>query len=1393
MDLDTTSGQNDAVTFEDEPGQLEFLDFLRQVFDPEYYLFRYPDLDQGIKRDLTAEGRHIVRMFAGPDSPGIDLIEHFIAHGLQEGRTPSILFDVSYLHLCLSKYGHGKVAPGEVLRVFAALPDCERFVPNAWFSAWAFRKLYGRSEPALLDMTDYETFAFYAERCSYAALSPNGVFNEESYRLRYPDVAAAVGRAQFRSALMHFGSHGQGDGRLNLPGTTERCYPGTGQSEFEFLFSGRSANGSVVWWLDEGFYLGIYPDVHDLVRRSIVKSALEHYLVVGAREGRLPSPWMLRLLPDRDDPELWMYFAGLGSPECQLGRGSITLKDASAIVQLLSAQPWAGAPSQICEALWPFVAQPAIDGTVAVPEYLAANVDVAIALKAAPADEVARHWREHGAQEHRPSPGSNMFGKRAVTFENVLHWKSGVNYFGPIASANGLGASARGFATALRAAGIPIAEYDTSWLIDGERPAPIFSSDELPYSINLLCINADQVALFALRYGVEVFQGRANAGVWVWELPAPPPEWRSILSGFDLVILPSQFCRDSFALSTDLPLAVIPYVVDEDALVAASRKPTRHPALAQVAAAKSAGKRIVLFIMDASSYTARKGVDVFRTLAARVEAARPGEFLFVLKSHSTDRFEATNDGSGQGIFEIKALIAFDELCALKTMADLYISPHRSEGFGFNIIESILLGVPVLCSAFGGILDLLAMNDPPLIPVSLREIGKDLGPYRAEAIWAEPNLDLLEASFLKFFATNRTSRKFFALRNRLKAELSPANVGAKLVQALTQYCALGAESGPNPLEAFRHLANKPIRETYVLRSVAKDARRSLDTPGVERITEIMAGAFRPTFSIITPTYNTEPHWLEEIFDDLLQQTDPSWEWCIADDGSDRADTLAKLRSLRRRDSRIKLQIGRRNGGISVATNAAVAIAQGRYLVLVDHDDRVEPNLLQTYGARLDQATFEGVLYCDEDKLSMTGELCDSYLKPDWSPEHLLSCMYVLHCLCIRKSTFLALGGYRSEFDGAQDHDFVLRVVAAGYQVRHVDQVLYHWRMAPASMAGSTSAKNPAIENGRKAVAAYVRAVGMKATVTHGLAPGTYRVRPALPATSVDINILTGCTALGRASADGAGPATFVEQFVRSILAHAPSIAFRIRIIVDAPKLAFALPLADLDARISVVPFARNSASFNFSEMANFAVTSSETDRVVLLNDDMLAIDDTWLTALLEPLEFSGIGVVGGRLLYGDDRLQHCGIILGVHGAAAHVFEGENLTFVGYNSFNRVMRNYSAVTGAMMAFRRSAFSRVGGFDTIFPVDFNDVDFCLKLTQSGLRNVYTPFATLRHFESRSARRFATDALDRARFLRRWYGIIARDPYYNLGLPRDNAMCDVVPQWVGRKLPPVEQAGLD
>ena len=1334
----------------------------RLLFNRQSYMFLYPDIAEISAKD-----------------PGYALF-HFQNHGAQEGRSPSILFDTAYVMHVLTKMKGEQVSNRDAFLRYLDLPANERFVPNRWFSAWAFRQRYGAQFPDLRTLSDAGVFEFYLARAAFDPLSPNGVFDEESYRSRTSGVAAAVGRGEYGSGFLHFVSAGAQHGARNLPGLV----PGAGNPadvarEAAWILSGQPGLGPVVWWFDETFYLTAYPDAHDLVRRAVCKSGLEHFVAVGFREGRVPHPAChdLQLNQVGDDP--WKVMAGL-PPRPSGPSPFLTIGQASALVRRIDCPGWNGCRDRLTELLWPCTFQPVMEGTNALAEYIAVNTD--LATLDPNSRQAIQHWSEFGIREERVAPNSNPFSDRSISLRHILAWRNGVNFFGPVKADKGLGNAARGYVAALRSAGIPVNVYDAGWIHDPAIPAELLCSDDLEYSINFICLNADQIPAFVRKYGTGLFKHRANVAAWVWELAAPRPEWRRMISAFDLILAPTRFCADSFALATDIPVRTVPYVVDEAELLRAAKEPTANHWLCDLADQKAAGKKVVLFIMDASSYTARKGVDLFCRMAERVERREPGRYLFVVKSHSQDVSLASPQRFIRPIVQVEGVFSFSDLCRLKQLADLYVSPHRSEGFGLNIVESILLGVPVLCTGFGGVTDLLKDNVPPLIPYTLKEIGRDIGPYRKEATWAEPDADAMEALLLDFFAKPRDERGFKKLRKMLAREFSTEAVGKRLRRELGEFCGLRADDEATSLDAFRALASNSHEECFALGYVREDNRRSPDSPGLARLSQIASEALRPNFSVITPTFNTEPAWLFQLYDDLVAQSYPSWEWCICDDGSTRADTIDALRSLRRRDARVKLQLSPVNRGISAATNAAVAIAQSRYVVMVDHDDRLSPDLLAAYMGHLDHASFDGILYCDEDKIDSSGARCDHYHKPDWSPEHLLSCMYLLHCLCIRKSLFLGLGGYRSEFDGAQDHDFALRAAAGHYPVRHVDQVLYHWRMTPNSTAAAAVGKPYALEAGRRAVAEYLGQLGVAGTVEAGVLPGTYRVRPALPREAVAINILTGFTPRPRTcpatpsrhgSAEAGGSDTYAEQLVRSILATEAGAEYEIRLVVDEQRMAAGRALTGLDPRVRIVPFRWSGSSFNFAEKANFAVRTSASSRVVLLNDDMEVLEAGWLAALLEPLELPGVGVVGGRLLYGDNTVQHAGIALGVIGAATHLFEGVRDDYISYNAFNVVMRNYSAVTGAMMAFHKAAYEKVGGFDVDFPIDFNDVDFCLRMGRAHHRTVYTPFARMRHYESRSAQRLAADALDHARFHRRWSPLIQRDPYYNRNLPRDDVFC--------------------
>jgi GT2 family glycosyltransferase/glycosyltransferase involved in cell wall biosynthesis len=1350
-----------AVFYTDQTGTSAFID---KIFDLQYYLNCHVDLSDIYEQDKF-----------------FDFKSHYIYHGQAEGRSPSMFFDLDYTAEMLRKYYGFTLERSEVVQAFCGLPSYQKFVPNQIFSAWAFRELYCARFPEISDATDYELFEFYLDHKSAAGLSPNGLFSEERYRLIHQDIASAIAASHIRSGFVHFVLHGSHESRMNLPGLHDARM----SVERRYVLGERGQLEPLVWWFDERFYLSVYTDVHDLVRRGVAKSGLEHFLVVGFREKRLPSPRAFLSITQsyiemstgrQIDP--WAYFDAMSLKERP--PGTVDVAAACRIVRWLCASRHAVDKDEVSSALWPHVASPAIGGTFNAEFYVAANPDVGEATAHSPG-AADHHWRTCGAREGRLAPNTNLFSDRIINFQDMLDWKSGVNFFGPTRAATGLGQAARGYVSALEQAGISIQVYDTSWLTNPGMPADLYCAEDLRFSVNFFMMNADQIQLFTSRYGTEIFNHRANVAAWVWELATPRAEWRSILSAFDLIITPSSFCTSSFAQITSCPVITVPYVVSAQALEAARDTAGAHYWNDFIERKKATGNKIVLFIMDSSSYEERKGADLFRTLAAQVTAKHPDRFTFILKSHSKDGSRRRADASHlSGALEINALFDFPDLCRLKSLADIYVSPHRAEGFGLNMIESILLGVPTLCSDYSGATELLADAEPPLVPAALREIERDQGPYLSGAIWCEPDLRQMERMLLDFFDGKFDTSRFDALRATLRTKLDTSSIGDSLKCALTEWCGLGAEHAKDRLQSFSALVTTGRAETFALPV----------TPG--QIPAVLPAALRPYFSVITPTFNSNPEWLEELYHDLLRQTDPHWEWCIADDGSTRPETLATIRRLRATDVRIKAQLNPHKG-ISDATNAAVSAAIGRYLIMIDHDDRVSAKILETYRSAIDTEGEPDVLYCDEDKIDVDGNLCDIYLKPDWSPEHLMSCMYVLHCLCIRKSTFLRLGGYRASFNGAQDHDFVLRCASAASSIHHVDELLYHWRKSPTSAAAAVDNKAFAFTPGLQAVTEYLANLGVAGRAEVGILPGTYRPRPHVKDTSVSFVILTGCKQTDYKSAVTATTArmtpsapaksvstddrassqeTYVERFVASILANDPTLDYEIVVVVDSENASLLGNIAERDSRIRVETYDPPGAHFNFSHKANYGVRHARHASIVLLNDDMEAFDRDWAHALLEMLEIPGVGVAGGRLLYDDDTVQHCGIVMGLCGPAGHILHRTPVDAPAYNGFNNIIRNYSAVTGAMMAFRRQTFERVHGFDIKLPLDFNDVDFCLRVGNVGLRTVYTPFAQLRHFESRSAQRTSVDPLDRERFASRWNAVIARDPFFHKNMSHDSTV---------------------
>ncbi|MGH7897886.1 MAG: glycosyltransferase family 2 protein, partial [Candidatus Binatia bacterium] len=425
------------------------------------------------------------------------------------------------------------------------------------------------------------------------------------------------------------------------------------------------------------------------------------------------------------------------------------------------------------------------------------------------------------------------------------------------------------------------------------------------------------------------------------------------------------------------------------------------------------------------------------------------------------------------------------------------------------------------------------------------------------------------------------------------------------------------------------------------------------------------------SVIVPVHDTPPELLNECIRSVVGQAYPNWELCVCDDASTREETRRVLELYRGSDPRLRIVRSDVSLHIARASNLAAEQASGKFVAFLDHDDRLHPAaLFEIAKADLEFDDID-LMYTDEDKLDQAGERCDTYFKPDWSPEHLDSVMYVLHLLVVRKSLFWALGGLRHEVTGAQDYDLALRASARARRIHHIDKVLYHWRMTTGSAAAVVEAKPYALLAAKRALSDSISERGLVATVEEGLLPGTFRVRRSVRGEPpVTLLILTDHR---KRDISQRGEIDLLGNFVRSVLDKSTYRNRRI-VVVDNSNAPDATRRWLENHGAKLVSYA-SSAPFNYPRKLNFALRSVDTEHVILLNDDLEVITPDWIESLLEFSQEPGIGVAGAQLLYPDGRIQHAGIVLGVNDSAAHVFHGMLRMRVGYNGYSHVIRNYS----------------------------------------------------------------------------------------------------------------------
>ena len=975
--------------------------------------------------------------------------------------------------------------------------------------------------------------------------------------------------------------------------------------------------------------------------------------------------------------------------------------------------------------------------------YLLLYPDVLQALGPS-ADAARNHWLNHGRLEGRVGPGIAPYRDWQARPHRVLEKPFGVNVYGPFAATSGLGTAARGLLRALRSTGVPLEIHAFDVTRAKPRITPAERARPPAYRLNLILANADQMARLTALYPPGTFDDAYNIAVWAWELAAFRPDWFAAFAPVDEIWTNSQFEMDSIGAVSPVPLCKIPLPVEVT---------WSDPVQGREAFAIPQDRFVFMMAFDVGSTSARKNpklvVEAFR------EAFAGDENVFlVIKFHSTSVEPAITRQLTQAlrgadnVLVISDLLTEADMALLRGACDCFVSAHRSEGFGLNIAEFMALGKPVIATAYSGNTDFFDDSVGYPVAYTLTEVKIQAGPYMPFYVWAEPDRDSLVAQFRSVYEDQPEAwARGAAAAQRIRETLSPDRVGMEIRRRM-HVAGLAAELPP-------YLAW--IGKTRTLTGPAPVAALSAE----QRHAILSLGMRRPVISLIVPVYNVPARYLAACVASVQIQSYPFWELCLCDDASTDEGTLAVLAKLQGTDPRIKIRHLAVNGGISAASNVAAEMATGEFIAMLDNDDTLEPDALLEIARALFHDEKIDVIYTDEDKIDHNGQLIDTYFKPDFSPEHLESVMYVLHMLVVRKKLFLDIGGFRDAYTGAQDYDLMLRLSRETTRIHHIAKALYHWRALPGSAAAAVDAKPYALKAGFRALEDHVgERHGRHAWVEDGLLPGTFRVRrQLLGKPRVSLLILTNNGAL---DLPGRSRFQMVDNLVDSILRRTAYRNFEI-IVVDNAKLSKSqiARFASLGVRVENYP--GRVVPFNYAAKANFALRVCRTEHLVMLNDDMEVINEDWLSALVELSQEPEIGAVGGRLLHADGSIQHVGCVIGVNGGSAHVYHSFPNGHIGYNGFTHLIRNYSAVTGACFATRKSVIAQVGGFDESFAVDFNDTDLCLRILESGYRIAYTPYCQLFHFEGASAQRTKQNADEHRRFVSRWARYMENDPYFN------------------------------
>lgn len=576
---------------------------------------------------------------------------------------------------------------------------------------------------------------------------------------------------------------------------------------------------------------------------------------------------------------------------------------------------------------------------------------------------------------------------------------------------------------------------------------------------------------------------------------------------------------------------------------------------------------------------------------------------------------------------------------------------------------------------------------------------------------------------------------------------------------------------------------------------KEAMKQFGTasfPGEEqaRLERETRFEYAPLISILVPLYNTDRTMLKEMLDSVLYQTYENWQLCLAD-GSDQAhgyveEICRQYMEAEGEKQRIVYARLERNEGISGNTNQCLKLADGEYIGLFDHDDILHPSVLFEYVKAINEQGAD-YLYCDETTFQSgnINHMLTMHFKPDYAPDNLRANNYICHFSVFKRTLLDGTELFRSQFDGSQDHDMILRLTDKAQKVVHVPKLLYYWRCHPASVASNIGAKTYAIDAARGAVADHLRSHGydrFKITSTRAFET-IFKIRYEIlgnPKISIVI-----------ANKDHTGD---LKRCIRSIYEKSTYDNWEIIVVennstedsiwayykeLTGQEVKGQQNVLSQDGRVRIVT-CETQGGFNYSAVNNFGAGFATGEYILLLNNDTEVITVNWLEELLMYAQREDVGAVGGKLYYPDKTIQHAGVVLalGAHRTAGHSHYKQPKANLGYMGRLCYAQNVSAVTGACLLVKKALFDEVGGLEEGFAISLNDIDFCLKLRERGYLNVFTPFAECFHYESVSrglddqgekAERYNREA---EKFRTKWKAVLeAGDPYYNPNFSLDRS----------------------